>query len=381
MSAAISPEFGTGAAVDNDLTLVKLRRFATRRCCKHFTDSVAIQTVVLNFTNQAENIIKWGAGMKTGQKIDSLSRAFVDSVKLAKMKPANDIEDMRSDLKRVFQSRPRSPRPPAPSLIDDVVVMGNPHPHNTLAGKAFVRELGQDLKRYWTAQDGPDHLGDVFYRTTDAEFAGVQALIDESNMRGGIQYDVVELARIQNHNMLRRLDAFKMLHPTDEVLLSFHSTGDASNFDITKEGDVLTHALPVEGTPVFDMATNGVSPHCLKRVAQIFGPGFYVSQRSAFVLNSQYRTSCKTDPAVCRIFIVLGLPGSMKDVTIIDKSKASDKETSFRVTDYSDSYNDNVFMYCTQFVSIQTYMAYVVDIIPKGHAIVPMQDPVVVDGE
>ena len=92
--------------------------------------------------------------------------------------------------------------------------------------------------------------------------------------------------------------------------------------------------------------------------------------------NSQYRTSCRSDPLVHRFFVVLGLPGAMKDVTSNDKSKASDSETSFRVIDSLDSYNRSIFMYCTQFVSIQTYMAYIVDVAPKKHEIVPKSNPI-----
>ena len=373
-----SPEFP--APTGFELVQTKLRRFAVRRCHKHFTDQAAIRKIEIHFLDHAERIIEWGSGLQSDDLVDSLCQSFVVAVACAGMQPIGDVDGVRAELQRVFA--PRSAAPAAASDVassaDDIVVMGNPHPHNTLAGKAFVREMGQNLKRFWTAEGGPDHLGGIYYRASDMERLGIQALVDESNALGDTQYDVAALMRIQNQNTIMRLEAFKLMYRPDEVLLSFHSTGSASNFDIVKADGVLTHALPVGGTPVHEMAVNGVSPHCLARVARIFGPGFYVARRSKFVLNSQYRTSCNSDPLVGRFFVVVGIPGPMKDVSSHNKSSASDQETSFRVVDVSDSYHDNVFLYCTQFCSIQTYMAYVVDVVPRGHAIVPKPDPVVV---
>jgi len=372
-----SPEF------PSPTMLVKLRRFAVRCCHKHFTDQAAISAIERHFLDQVERILEWGSQLRPDDLIDSICRSFVEAVAHAQMEPIRDIACVRAELQRLFAPKVASGGAAASGAAasgasDDVVVMGNPHPHNTPAGRAFVMEMGHNMKRLWTAEGGPDHLGGIYYRASDMERLGIQALIDESNAQGGLQYDVAALVRIQNPNTLMRLEAFKLMYESGGVLLSFHSTGSASNFGVTKADGVLTHALPIAGSPVHEMAMNGVSPHCLKRVASVFGPGFYVARRSKFVMNSQYRTSCNSDLLLGRFFVVLGLPGPMRDVSSDNKSSASDQQTSFRVVDASESYHHNVFMYCTQFVSIQTYMAYVVDIVPRGHAIVPMSDPIVV---
>jgi hypothetical protein len=267
------------------------------------------------------------------------------------------------------------------------------HHYNTPAAAKLVRELGLNLKRFWSSPGAEDHIEDIYYKASEEEIGRLQEIVDQHTPHWPFKGEIVNAFRVQSERLTKTVAATMIAEGNGNaedcggVLLGFHATGDSWRFEIVKKSpgkrpkDPKSSELVFEVpkprmqngfiNPIYEMSSGGVLGRALGQRGNMYGTGFYTAEDWQFVCQQNYRTSSSHDGQVMRVMVVTGVPGQdIQDVSQLNPFTDQSKSTFYRAHDgHPGAYEDKVFIYHNRSVNAHVCFPYILDIAPPGHVI------------